>query len=284
MTIHQAYQQLTHPLYTIYDLREAKQIAHLVLEHITGYTKSERLIHQQELLSPEQEMLYHQMTTSLLNHKPVQYVLKEAWFCGLCLMVNESVLIPRPETEELVELVINHLSAAPLDNISLIDIGTGSGCIALAIKNKMPKAKITAIDISDSALNTAKANAVKNNLNIHFLHHDILTNQSLINEEVDCIVSNPPYITLPEKNEMQPHVVDFEPHIALFVHDADPLLFYRKIFDCSNENLKKNGLIFLEINEHFSNEMLQLAAQYSFAEVVVKQDMFGKNRFLIVRK
>ncbi len=284
MTLHQAYLQLTHPLFTIYELREAKQIAHLVLEYITGYTKSERLIHQQDLLTGEQEYLYHQMTTELLNHKPVQYVLKEAWFCGLCLMVNESVLIPRPETEELVEMVITHVSSSAIDSISLIDIGTGSGCIALALKNKLPKAKITATDISDTALNTAKANAIKNKLTINFLNHDILTNQSLIQEEVDYIVSNPPYISWPEKNEMQAHVVDYEPHIALFVQDEDSLLFYRKIFDFSKENLKKYGFIFLEINEHFGDEMLQLAAQYSFTDAQLNQDIFGKSRFLIVRK
>lgn len=284
MTIHQAYQQLTHPLYTIYDLREAKQIAHLVLEHITGYTKSERLIHHQELLTNDQELVYHQMTIDLLNHKPVQYVFSEAWFCGLSLYVDESVLIPRPETEELVELVIANLSVAAAQHISILDIGTGSGCIALALKNKLPKAKITATDISDAALNTAKTNAQKHNLSIQFIKHDILTNHLLMDEAFDCIVSNPPYISLQEKSEMQAHVVDYEPHIALFVQDRDSLLFYRKIFDFSIKNLKTQGYIFLEINEQFGSEMLQLASQYSFQDIELKQDLFGKNRFVVIRK
>lgn len=284
MTINQAFQQLVHPLYVIYDQREAKNIAQLVLEKITGYARADRVIHQDELLTQEQTTTYNQMVIALLQNKPVQYVLGEAWFYGMRLIVNESVLIPRPETEELVSMIINKLGVKEGRPLNITDIGTGSGCIALAIKNKIPSAKVCATDISEAALETARENATLNNLQINFIRHDILQADILRAAPFDVIVSNPPYISLSEKKDMLPHVLNYEPHTALFVDDEDPLLFYHSILEFSKQNLKKGGFIFFEINESLGNEMKQLTEQFDFVSSKLIQDLSGKDRFMEIEK
>lgn len=284
MTINQAYQQLIHPLYVIYDQREAKNIAQLVLEKITGYSRLDRLIHRDESLTESQLILYNQMATDLLHHKPAQYVLGEAWFYGMRLIVNETVLIPRPETEELVELILQKAKLNNDETLSIVDIGTGSGCIALAIKNKIPSANVYATDISDTALQTAQKNAEENKLAVSFMLHNILEKATLLGFPFDIIVSNPPYITYTEKKDMMPHVVNYEPHTALFVDDADPLLFYRSILDFSIQNLKKGGAIFFEINENFGKEMIRLVEQYNFVSNKLIKDLSGKDRFMEIQK
>lgn len=284
MTINQAFQQLLHPLYVIYDQREAKNIAHLVLENITGYTKSERLVQRDQLLTDTQVTTYNKMVHALLQHKPVQYVLGESWFLGLCLAVNESVLIPRPETEELVELAIKTIHKIDKPVLRILDIGTGSGCIALAIKHLLPNAEVYATDISEKALETARSNALKHSLDVHFFQHNILEQEKFEETPFDVIISNPPYITYAEKTAMEPHVVNFEPHTALFVDDKDPLLFYRCILDFSKQNLTEGGYIFFEINESYASDMNMLVDQYQFQTKVLLQDLSGKDRFIAIQQ
>ncbi len=277
MTILQAYHFLQQQLSNIYDNDEASNIADLVTEHITGYKKLGRITHKDLLFEERQIEQLHSITKDLLQHKPLQYVLGEAWFYEMKFYVNEHVLIPRPETEELVELVTSY----KLPVASILDIGTGSGCIPITLKKKLPKTEITAIDVSADALAVAKKNALDLHADITFKQLDFLNEQSW-NELVtyDVIVSNPPYIKQSESSTMHTNVLSFEPYIALFVEDDDALLFYRKIADFSKTHLNTNGKIFVEINEALGAETITLFESYGY-EAILKKDMQGKDRMII---
>jgi len=265
MTIHEASRQLLFQLYHIYDQQEAGNIADCVMEHLTGWKKIERMLNKGVKMSPAMEAQLEKYTAALANHTPVQYVLHEAWFCGLKLYVDENVLIPRPETEELVEWIVGNNQHK---NVSILDIGTGSGCIAIALKKKLPGAHVYACDISEKALQVATKNAEQNNTDIKFIHADILHNAEKL-PSVDIIVSNPPYIPVSEKKEMNKNVVDHEPHLALFVEDSDPLIFYRAI-----KNINAS-VYYFETHENLATEV---AALFSKAEI--KKDMQGKERMI----
>jgi release factor glutamine methyltransferase len=278
MTIQQAYHFLQQQLSTIYDTDEATNIADLVIEHITDYKKLGRITHKDLPIAEKQIEQLQTLTKDLLLHKPVQYVLGEAWFYEMKFYVTEHVLIPRPETEELVELV----ASCKLPITSILDIGTGSGCIPITLKKKIPKADITSIDVSENALVVAKQNAVNNNVEIDFKELDFLYESNW--NDLDCydiIVSNPPYIKQSESTTMHNNVLSFEPHIALFVEDEDALLFYRKIADFGKTHLNALGKIFVEINEALGNETIALFESYGY-EAILKQDMQGKDRMIIV--
>lgn len=215
----------------------------------------------------------------LLNHEPVQYVAGWTEFAGMELQVNPSVLIPRPETEELVYLVKDKLQSHASEKIKALDIGTGSGCIALALKKFFPKWNITATDISESALQTAKANAAIHHLEIEFLHKDILRCNAW--NQFDVIVSNPPYVTLNEKQEMQASVADFEPHEALFVTNDDPLLFYKTIIGLCREGLlRKGGYLYFEVHFQYGKTLPEYMKQHGFREVQILKDLSGNDRFV----
>ena len=214
----------------------------------------------------------------LKQEKPIQYIIGKTEFYGFPFVVNEHVLIPRPETEELVEWILKH--SKNKTELKILDIGTGSGCIAVSLAKHFPKAKIYALDVSKKALETAKYNAKLNNVEITFIEADILETQSLNNLKFDIIVSNPPYVRDQEKSMMKPNVLEHEPHLALFVRDHDALQFYKAITEFSLNNLVENGALFFEINEHLGKDMIELLVSNHFSEIELKQDIFKKDRMI----
>ena len=230
--------------------------------------------------APMEEQL-DQYIEELAAHKPVQYVLHEAWFAGMKLYVDENVLIPRPETEELVDLVIKYVLkefTSPNKEITILDIGTGSGCIPIAIKMRIPQSKVYGVDVSEAALDIAKNNAAINNADVNFMLSDFL-DESRWNElsAADIIVSNPPYIPLQEKDRMQDNVTRYEPHLALFVPDNDPMLFYKAIARFAEKKLLPGGKIFVEVHEDYSEAVKDV---FTFFKSEKIKDMQGKNRFV----
>jgi len=282
MTILQAGKDLSVELSKIYNEREAIQVTNMVMEKITGFSNAERLINKQLALTSEQQDQLQVFREQLMQHKPVQYVLHEAWFAGLKLYVDENVLIPRPETEELVEAIVADVGELPQKALSLIDIGTGSGCIAIALKKKLANLEVYAMEISDKALKVARRNATENDADIRFLHADILNWEKHKDPlPLDIIVSNPPYIKKMEANEMAANVLLYEPHQALFVPDNDALLFYRTIAEFALGNLKRGaGKIFVEINEMLAEEVATMFRQKGFSEVIIRKDMQQKDRIV----
>lgn len=221
----------------------------------------------------------------LSNKEPIQYILGETEFDGLTFNVESGVLIPRPETEELVSLISNDFQNLE-KGLRLLDIGTGSGCIAVSLAKNLPTAVVTAWDVSNDALKIAKENAFLNQVDVQFEKKDILTYtpDTLDNGTWDLIVSNPPYVTQSEASEMDANVLEYEPHLALFVDNADPLLFYRTITDLAIGLLKPSGSLYFEINSRFGNETLELIQTYPFKEVVLIQDISGKDRFIRAKR
>src|SRR5688572_11681093 len=279
MTIQEATYMLLNKLRIIYTQDEAGNIADWVMEHLTGSKKAERMIYKNESLNAEEENQLQQYILRLIANEPVQYVLNETWFCGLKLYVDKSVLIPRPETEELVEWVIDGCRF-PIDKLSILDIGSGSGCIAIALKRRLSKAEVWSCDISADALNVAKRNAATLGVYVNFVQLNFLeAEQRSTLPSFDIIVSNPPYITPGESQEMRPNVLDYEPSTALFVPDSDPLVFYRAIADFGKKNLKKNGCIFCEVNEALSKKTAELFEEQDY-RVEIKQDLHGKDRMI----
>jgi release factor glutamine methyltransferase len=286
MTLQLVYRQLLAQLYEIYDSREAANIADWVIEHVTGQRKIERIVYKDLPVSAEQQQTLQTITSELLQHKPVQYVLQEAWFCNMKLYVNENVLIPRSETEELVEWVAEEFSGFGLQvsgdqKLSLLDVGTGSGCIAIAIKKRIINAEVYAIDISTEALKVAQHNAAQQNLEINYLQCDFLGKSQWEQLPVfDIIVSNPPYIKKSEDQAMAPNVLKYEPHVALFVPDEDALKFYKAITHFAETHLYVNGSIFVEINEALGAQVTDLFKQSGFKNVMLKKDLQGKDRMI----
>ena len=217
----------------------------------------------------------------LNNHEPVQYVLGEAWFCGHKFFVNSSVLIPRPETEQLVEEVLKINSTK--NEFSILDIGTGSGCIAISLSLMFPQAKTWAIDVSSEALSMAKKNARQLNARVNFVNQNIL-NDPLSNQTFDLIVSNPPYISSVEKNSISKNVVDYEPHLALFVDEPDPLIFYRAIANVAIKSLNPGGQVLVEINERFGPEIKSIFRSSGLSECKIIKDLSGKDRIVSAGK
>lgn len=284
MTIHEANMRLLFQLYELYDNREAANIADFVMENITGWKRIDRLVNKEVKCSPAMEQQLNKYIHQLATHKPVQYVLHEAWFAGMRFYVDENVLIPRPETEELVNLVIKETTAdetyRTIDK-AILDIGTGSGCIAIAIKRNLPEVNVYAIDVSESVLDVARKNAQQNNVEPTFEKINFLDeSQWLLLPSFDIIVSNPPYIPLQEKSKMHNNVAQFEPHLALFVPDNDPMLFYKAIARFAENKLLPGGKIFVEIHEDYGEEVREVFG--SKAEII--KDMQGKERFLKLSK
>ena len=251
------YTKFISELSQIYDAKEAKNISNLAFEEIMGLSK----IKPDKLpieISTENTNKLENILAELLTHKPIQYVLGFAYFYGLKLMVNKNVLIPRQETEELVHQILNDYKTKKNHSLKILDIGTGSGCIALALKANLSHAEIWALDNSYEALEVAKQNSLINKLPINFINQDILkgSHLKLGHEAFDIIVSNPPYILPSEAKEMKKNVLNFEPYEALFTPENDPLKFYKSIINLSNSYLKKEGFLYFEINENKSNALL----------------------------
>ncbi len=252
----------------------------LSLAEITVLSREEIRISQKQELKPEQAERLHSVIAELKTNKPIQYILGVTEFYGCKLRVNEHVLIPRQETEELVDLI---LKETPNSKLNILDIGTGSGCIAIALKKKLPGANVSAIDISEEALLIAKQNALLNQTKINFLQADILKVKDKVEVKemhFNLIVSNPPYVRLSEMEKMDKNVVDNEPHLALFVNDNDPLLFYHVIADFSSQNLSQDGKLYFEINEALGQDVKKLLEEKGFKKVEVIKDMSGKDRIV----
>ena len=289
MTIKEIYRDYLVQLQPIYSANEAMVITDWVFEKIAGVHRSELIKNPQQTLSSEINVQLDSCLADLLLHKPVQYIVGEAWFYKMKLIVNEQVLIPRPETEELVQLVIDHSGKEKImpsksgNKISILDIGTGSGCIAIAIKKNLPNAMLHAIDVSKESLLVAKENALLQKADIDFIEIDFL-NESNWNQlpKVDIIISNPPYIPLKEKEILDKNVTQFEPHQALFVKDTAPFIFYEKIAIFGKTHLLNNGTIFVEIHEEYAKETAAIfETDY---QIETKKDIFGKQRMLIITK
>lgn len=265
-------------LYQLYDKTEADTFLNILIRSFFGLSRTDLVINADFRLSESEMLKLHFAIKDLKKFKPIQYIIRKTDFLNTRLMVNDSVLIPRPETEELVDLIIENENQP---NLRVLDIGTGSGCIAIALKKNLTDANIFGIDISKEALNTASKNAFVNEVLLHFVHMDILAPQSFPDfQELDVIVSNPPYVTLAEKAEMKENVLRYEPHEALFVDNNDPLLFYKAILYFAVENLKSSGRIYLEINESFGDEVVNLFAKSSFTKLMLHKDINGKDRFV----
>ncbi len=281
MNIKQAYQQLLLQLSTIYENREAANIANWVIEYITKQNKINRILHRDMLISEKQLAELELYTTQLLQHQPVQYVLQEAWFFGLHFFVNEHVLIPRPETEELVKWTLNSLQENNLKEKKVLEIGTGSGCISIALKKNNPNLQITSIDISAEALVVAKQNASSLLSTITFKEINFLIESNWDKlEKYHIIISNPPYIKESEKATINKNVIAYEPHVALFVLDTDALIFYKKIAAFGKQHLLPNGKIFVEINEELGKETQEVFEQTGYT-TQLRKDLQGKERMLM---
>jgi release factor glutamine methyltransferase len=284
MTFIEAERKFIDGLSTIYGSEEARSLTWLSISFVCKLERAKYLSkRQEEINSGDTEQLF-KIHQKLIQGIPLQYILGETEFYDLIVKVNPSVLIPRPETEELVDwaLITSRIINGETEVLKLLDIGTGSGCIAISIKKYIPLADIIAIDISEAALNIARQNADLNQVEINFIQDDIFkpTNLELINSKYDLILSNPPYVTEAEKDQMQDNVLNHEPHIALFVPNNDPLVFYRAIADFALNHLKINGFLFLELNEKFGKETINLLKEKGFKEIELRQDMGGKDRMI----
>lgn len=279
------FNQLVNEITSVYEENEAKSIVYLLLEHYLNLSKTDILLDN----FYGQPFNFHEITVRLKAHQPIQYIIGETEFCGRKFKVTSDTLIPRPETEELVQLVIDswqlavgktsHLEHQP-SPIRILDVGTGTGCIAISLACELPNSRVFGYDISEKALKIAQENAEINSVKITFEHVDFLNFSPTSLSPFSIIVSNPPYVMNAEKLEMEQNVLAYEPHMALFVEDANPLIFYTAIAIFAAKNLIKKGLCVVEINQAFGLETAELFWNQGFQSVEVVKDMFGKDRMV----
>lgn len=267
-------------LTSIYDAGEAESFFYLILEEKRNLKRIDLALHPDLVFSVEQMIIWNSILEQLKQEIPIQYLLGKTSFYGLDLEVNENVLIPRPETEELVEWILeSQKSKVESQKIRILDIGTGSGCIAISLAKNLPHATVFAIDVSEKALATAKINAKNNSEDVTFINQNILETDDL-KQQFDVIVSNPPYVRHLEKAEIKKNVLDNEPHLALFVADNDALIFYKKIAELAKKNLSKNGQLFFEINQYLGKEMVDLLEKMNFKNIELRKDIYGNDRMI----
>ena len=297
MKLFEAEQYVKEQLKGIYQEQEAINITDLAIEHVTGLLKTQRVSKKQTELSESQFSQLQKDLQRLKSNEPIQYVMNKTWFYGIELYVDKNVLIPRPETEEMVEWIINDMKASGKDvfirrsmeadettQLKILDVGTGSGCIALALKKAMPKAEVWGCDVSEEALNVARRNGSTLNIRVDFQGLNFLDEaQQKHLPTVDIIVSNPPYVPLKDKEQMQPNVVAHEPHTALFVPDNDPLVFYRALAEFGKKRLYESGTIYMEIHEGLANEVVTVFNKQGYSNIELKKDMQRKDRMVKVR-
>jgi release factor glutamine methyltransferase len=285
-TIKDVFENYKNVLKPVYDANEIEAVTLLVINEICNLSKAKIKAFPETEISLQQIDELNNILEELKKGKPVQYILGKTEFYGLPFYVNSSVLIPRPETEELVEWVIGSVGSSKLAVDSILDIGTGSGCIAISLKKNLPRFSVSAIDISAEALQTGALNAKLNDVDIQFIKADILNLKSDPDSHRDkipkseIIVSNPPYVTLHDKTQMHTNVTDFEPHTALFVPKNDPLIFYKAIADFAITHLTENGLLFFEINESYGKETVDLLSDKGFKNIELRKDMSGRDRMI----
>ena len=262
-----------------FPLEEVNSFFNIIIEHYLGITRLELALDPNKELSEKEHQNLIEISKRLQQHEPIQYILGETTFFGLNFHVNKNVLIPRPETEDLVSWILSDLPKKQTGTLlNILDIGTGSGCIAISLAKNLPHAKLTALDISKPALEMASKNAEMNGVEIHFKNEDVLNLKSLLGT-FDVIVSNPPYVRDLEKKEMHRNVLENEPEQALYVRDTDPLIFYREITSLAKEGLKSGGLLYFEINQYLAEETEKLMKDSGF-ETTVKKDIFGNFRMI----
>lgn len=277
MTVSQASTFFRQRLMGLMDADEITAVWRLVMKHLINYEPVDLVLKADNELPDFMPERLDLIVNRLLRHEPVQYILGYARFHGHEFRVTPATLIPRPETEQLVDMVVDENKGTDL---AVLDIGTGSGCIAVSLAMAMKFARVTALDNSEEALAVAAANAKGIKANVHFVKADVLTMQSLGNEPFDVVVSNPPYVCESEKTSIEPNVLNYEPASALFVPDTDPLVFYRAIVRYAVDSLRKGGRIYLEINRRFGKEVATLLNVAGFADVEVRKDSFGNVRFV----
>jgi release factor glutamine methyltransferase len=271
-------------LQTIQEDAEIESFFFILTEFLHNLKRIDVSLHPDFEVSESDFEKWNTIISELKTEKPIQYITGEAWFYGLRFEVNENTLIPRPETEELVEWIVDGLKLKGKGQ-RVLDIGTGSGCIPIALKKEIPSAQVSAIDISEKALEMARKNALNNQVEVNFIQQDILQSSNLqisksSNLLFDVIVSNPPYVRNLEKHEIKKNVLDYEPHLALFVDDSDALLFYRKIAQLALKSLTPNGKLFFEINQYLAKETFELVEQLGFKNIELRKDFIGNDRMI----
>lgn len=261
----------------IYDLEEILSFFYILSEDILNLKRVDVAMRLDQDISVNQIEIFDKIKQRLEKQEPIQYILGQSDFYGMSFKVSPNVLIPRPETEELVDWIIKDQSKKA--SLTILDIGTGSGCIAVSLAKNLPKSKVYAIDVSEQALEIAKENAKNNKVEVTFIKEDILKVESLF-QKFDIIVSNPPYVREIEKQEMKPNVLHNEPSLALFVSDKNPLLFYEKIAILANEKLNNDGMLYFEINQYLSFETKKRIEEIGFTSVEVREDIYGNKRMI----
>lgn len=268
-----------------YASEEVDSFFYLLIEHYMGLERFILAVRPDLIISKEEETALFAGLSELKLNRPIQYILGKTTFMDLELHVDENVLIPRPETEELVRWIIDECNTGPVEvrhqearDFRILDIGTGSGCIAIGLAKNLPEAKVFALDISERALKIAERNSVGNEVDITFWNQDIFELETEL--EFDIIVSNPPYVRELEKKEMAENVLEHEPELALFVADENPLKFYKSIVEFVQSNLSSDGALFLEINQYLGKEMTELLKEHNFKDIELRKDMFGNDRML----
>lgn len=269
-------------LHETYEMQEIQSIMRIALEHFLSVSPTTILAHQNTKVSNSDYFQMKQVVEKLKKQEPIQYILGETEFYGRKFVLNPSVLIPRSETEELVHWIIHESRA---HGPSILDVGTGSGCIAVTLAAEITNARVLGIDVSEGALAVAQKNAKLSDQDVRFIQYDVLGNEPLsTHEKFDVVVSNPPYVRLSEKEKMYPNVLEYEPHLALFVDDDDALLFYRKITEMAKKELKNGGTLYFEMNEALGEETKKLLINYGFVGVEIKSDINGKQRMIKAQK
>lgn len=267
-------------LSSLYDEMEIESFFYIILEQFHNKKRIDLALQPEMEMDALQLLRWETVLSELKKEKPIQYILGETEFYGLRFRVNENTLIPRPETEELVELIISDNQITKNTNsLTILDIGTGSGCIAICLAKNLSNAKVSAIDVSEKALEMAKKNAEINEVNVNFILADVLK-LSTLQEKYDVIVSNPPYVRNLEKHEIKPNVLEFEPHLALFVEDDDALIFYRKIAELALKNVSENGKLYFEINQYLGKETVELLENLGFKNVKLIKDIYENDRMI----
>ena len=277
-------------LQNIQDEQEIESFFFILTEYLHNLKRIDVALNPDFEISDAAIEKWNAILAQLQQEKPIQYITREAWFYGLRFEVNENTLIPRPETEELVEWIIeSQKSKVKSQKFEILDIGTGTGCIPISLKANLPHVNVSAIDVSEKALEVARRNAVSNKVEINFIQTNILEVEDLsqlqtpnfqLPTSFDIIVSNPPYVRNLEKQEIKKNVLDYEPHLALFVEDTDALLFYRKIAQLALKNLSPKGLLFFEINQYLGKETVELLQNLGFKNIELKKDIYGNDRMI----
>ncbi|OJJ22983.1 protein-(glutamine-N5) methyltransferase, release factor-specific [marine bacterium AO1-C] len=268
-------------LQNLYTPEETQTIAFWLLEHFLKLSRTSVLINQLVEISQDQQQTLNSALDRLKNHEPIQYIVGYTEFYGLTFRVRPGVLIPRPETEELVDWIVQDYQNKSINGL---DIGTGSGCIAVSLAKSLPQAQVQALDVSSEALQIAQENAIDNKAAVKFIQDDILNpenlHQAISDHSLDIIVSNPPYVTPAEKSQMHANVLEFEPDLALFIPQEQPLLFYKAIAQLGTQKLKTGGTLYFEINEQFGAETKEMLLKLNFQDIVIRKDGFGKDRMV----